>query len=170
MGIQLDKAGNGSGSIVVTTDTAAPFDCAAGAGTTTTTGPLTLTPLDQDHNEDGGVVHDDNVPFDRCTDYKELGDNALLGGLRDPFNPYDFFDVNGDGRIEVPFDILQVILAYNQGPLDQGGPGPNYSPAKDRGQAVGPAAWNRLGPDGHIDVPNDILGVILQYNHDCDPP
>lgn len=47
-------------------------------------------------------------------------------------------------------------------------PGPNYSMAKDRGAAVGANAWNRAGPDGHIDVPNDILPAVLQYNHRCD--
>jgi hypothetical protein len=75
--IQLDKAGGiGSGSVVVTEDTVAPFDCQPGAGTTTTTGPLTLTPLPLNHDQDA----------DGCTDWDEL--DAVTPG--DPFNPYDF--------------------------------------------------------------------------------
>ena len=63
-------------------------------------------------------------------------------------NRYDYFDVDADQDIDVPNDIFRVILAYLQGPLDAGGPGPNYSTAKDRGAAIGPNSWNRYGPDG----------------------
>ncbi|MCH7579856.1 MAG: hypothetical protein IIB22_06385 [Chloroflexi bacterium] len=27
--------------------------------------------------------------------------------------------------------------------------------------------WNMTAPDGVIDLPNDILGVILQFQHNC---
>ena len=106
---------------------------------------------------------------DGCTDQQENGLDEKLGGLRHYLNPHDFFDVNGDRHIDVPNDILQVILAYLQGPNDVGGPGPNYSTTKDRGAAVVGAlfAWQRTGPDGRIDVPNDILPIILQYLHTC---
>jgi hypothetical protein len=105
---------------------------------------------------------------DGCSNAREALQNEKRGGRRDKTNTWDYFDVNGDQRIDVPNDILQVILAYNQGPSDPGGPGLNYSMAKDRGAAVGANAWNRAGPDGRIDVPNDILPIILQYNHRCD--
>ena len=108
---------------------------------------------------------------DGCTNAQELGSDPTLGGLRDPKNPWDFFDVNGDRNIDVPDDLLPVILAYQQGPLDPGGPGANYTAAKDRGPAKPGAqfAWQRPGPDGRIDVPNDLLPIILQYLHTCKP-
>ncbi|MCH8008602.1 MAG: hypothetical protein IIC91_07025 [Chloroflexi bacterium] len=28
-------------------------------------------------------------------------------------------------------------------------------------------SYNMTAPDGIIDLPNDILGVILQFNHSC---
>ena len=104
---------------------------------------------------------------DGCTDQQENGPVAMLGGLRDYLNPHDFFDVSGDGHIDVLNDLLPVIVAFLQGPLDPGGPGLNYTAAKDRGALVGANSWNRAGPDGHIDILNDILPVILQWNHSC---
>jgi hypothetical protein len=112
---------------------------------------------------------------DGCRDPSEISTDEKHGGKRDPLNQYDFFDVFGQGqspvkdkKIDVPNDILPVILAYNHGPLD-GAPSGLYSTAKDRGPAVMGAsyAWQRTGPDGHVDVPNDILPIILQYNHSC---
>ena len=78
--IQLDKAGGpATGSVVVTEDFTAPFDCADG---TQSTGPLTMTPLALDHDEDG----------DGCSDWDEL-DPASAGS--DPFNPFDCGAVGG---------------------------------------------------------------------------
>ena len=77
--VQLDKAGGpASGTLTVTEDFTAPFDCADG---TQSTGPVTLTPLAQDHDEDG----------DGCSDWDEL-DPA---GGSDPFNPFDCGAVGG---------------------------------------------------------------------------
>ena len=124
-----------------------------------------FSPHDLSHDFDGdGCVNSAETNID--------ADSEVSGGLRDWQNQWDFYDVNGDRAIDVPNDILQVILAYLQGPNDIGGPGPNYSPAKDRGPAVAGAqfAWQRTGPDGFIDVPNDLLPAILQYLHDCRVP
>ena len=113
---------------------------------------------------------DDDTDGDGCTDIQELNPNTRLGGRRDPWNPQDFYDVNGDRSITWSGDILPVILAYLQGPLDPGGPGPQYTAAKDRGGAFGPFVHNRAEPDGTIEIPNDILPVILQFGHSCGPP
>ena len=32
---------------------------------------------------------------------------------------------------------------------------------------AGPDSWNMTAPDSVIDLANDILGVILQFNHSC---
>ena len=113
-------------------------------------GTFITDPLDADTDGDG------------CTDGAEVGSDERQGGRRDPLNPDDFYDVDGDALVAVPGDLLPVILAYQQGPGD-----PLYTPAKDRGAAVGPNPWNRGGPDGAIDVPNDLLPIIFQYLHDC---
>ena len=43
-----------------------------------------------------------------------------------------------------------------------------YDAQFDRGPWTGSNSWNETqGPDGVIDLPNDILGVIMQFNHRC---
>lgn len=89
----------------------------------------------------------------------------MTGGLRDLFHPWDFYDTNGDRRIDLPHDILGVVLRYSANPQLP------YDEAYDRGEVIGEPPWthpwNRYGPDGTIDLANDILGVIQQYQHDC---
>ena len=72
--------------------------------------------------EIGTDPSDTDTDGDGCTDGAELGLDEKFGGLRDPLDPNDYYDVLGGG----------------------GGP-----------------------PDQIIDLPNDILGVIRQFNHDC---
>ena len=93
---------------------------------------------------------------DGCNDVAELGAEPAQGGQRDPLNPWDFYDTNGDGVIDLAYDIFGVILAYE-----------NYDVIYDRGPSAGPNAWNMTAPDGVIDLTNDILGVIQQYQHNC---
>ena len=105
---------------------------------------------------------------DGCFDVAELGPDETLGGLRDPNNPWDFYDVLGPGGtlpadrvIDLPNDILGVIQHHPAGGL-------GYDAQFDRGAWTGPNSWNETqGPDGVIDLPNDILGVILQFQHSC---
>ena len=96
---------------------------------------------------------------DGCTDDRELSSTQNSGGLRDPWNPYDYADINHDGAVSVPVDILQVANSLGAVP-------PNDR--RDRGALnYGPFAWNKSEPNGSIDVPNDILGVALQFGHSC---
>ena len=60
---------------------------------------------------------------------------------------------NGDGVVDLPNDILGVILRF-QMTLDD----PDWSPLFD------------LNLDGVIDLPNDILGTILQFQLPCTQP
>ena len=111
---------------------------------------------------------DPNIPDtdgDGCLDGREVGPNELLGGQRDPLNPYDFFDAAGagggppDGVIDLPNDVLGVIVHFSPS-------GANYVAAFDRGPAS-TNGWNTTAPDGVIDLPNDILSVILSFAHSC---
>ncbi len=91
----------------------------------------------------------------------ELRDNGTTDcGLRDPFNPYDWYDVNQDGVIDLLNDILGVIQHYAPGGA------PPYDVNWDRPPSMtgGAGHWNRGAPDGVIDLLNDILGVIQQYH------
>ncbi|MCH7488807.1 MAG: hypothetical protein IIB23_04180, partial [Chloroflexi bacterium] len=91
----------------------------------------------------------------------ELRDNGATDcGLRDPYNPYDWYDVNQDGVIDLLNDILGVISHYSPGGA------PPYDVNWDRPPSMtgGAGHWNRGAPDGVIDLLNDILGVISQYH------
>ena len=123
---------------------------------------------DGDTIVDSADLDDDD---DGCSDVKENGKDPKLGGLRNPHNPWDFYDVAGsplppqngapDGVVDLPNDILGVIQHHPAGTL-------GYDVQFDRGPWVGTNSWNETqGPDGMIDLPNDILGVILQFQHSC---
>ncbi len=114
---------------------------------------------------------DDSIPDfdgDGCLDGAELDPDPRKGGLRNPEDEWDFYDVLGpgaalptDGIVDLPNDILGVILHF--APT---GAAP-YDVQFDRGPSTGPNPWNMTAPDGVIGLPNDILGVIQQFNHDC---
>lgn len=108
---------------------------------------------------------EEDTDKDGCMDAKESGPDEMEGGMRDFQNPGDFFDTNGDRRVDLPNDIFGVIQRYSANPQMP------YDPAYDRGEVIGVPpwtnAWNRYGPDGVIDLPNDILGIALQWQHDC---
>ena len=117
------------------------------------------------------LPHPGDSDGDGCSDQQENGPDETLGGQRDYLNPHDFYDVAGDpnppqngapdGVVDLPNDILGVILHHPAGPM-------GYDVQFDRGTWTGPNSWNDTqGPDGVIDLPNDILGVIEQFNHSC---
>ena len=123
--------------------------------------------LNPDSDGDGISDGAEDPDADGCTNVQELGLDETLGGLRDPHNPWDFYDVAGlsgatpDGVIDLLFDILGVIQHYSPDG------NPPYDVHYDRGPTAGPNAWNMTAPDGVIDLLNDILGVLQQYRHDC---
>ena len=173
--VSLDKGGGpASGSITVVTDTTAPFDCVDGIQFT---GPLTYTPLALDHDEDQ----------DGCTDWEELGTNELLGGRRDPFNFWDFYDTE---RVWSPksvgfLDLNALLQRFNttdnnktapinrnSDPLTTPDPGPGvYHPLYDRGTFPIPGGdpWDEGPPDGAIGF-LDMNAMLRQLNTSCVPP
>ena len=96
---------------------------------------------------------------DGCPDAQELGTNPVLGGGRDPLNPWDYFNPTHDGKNRVD-DILAVVQHYEKNAGD-----PGYDTKYDR-TYLGPNKWNLGPPDGMIRVV-DILAEIYQYHHDC---
>ena len=109
---------------------------------------------------------------DSCPDAKEL----TSARPRDPFNKYDYYDVNGDGVIDLAGDIVGVLLhhapeGYSEEPHDHPpiGPGPedDFYADYDRSPAkAGSNPWNLGAPDGVIDYANDFLAVIQQFSPD----
>ena len=98
---------------------------------------------------------------DGCTDLEENGTNALLGGLRDAHNRWDFYDVDGTRKIDA-VDIAQVRGKFNTTPSH-----PAYSAIHDR--RPGAAMWAPGSPDNKIDA-KDIALVRASFNHDCSGP
>jgi hypothetical protein len=88
-----------------------------------------------------------------------LGPNQHRGGLRDPGNPWDYFNPTGDGRNRID-DVLAVLDRYF---LNEGEPG--YDPDYDRTR-VGPNYWNLGPPNWQIRV-DDILHAASHFFHDC---
>ncbi len=98
---------------------------------------------------------------DGCSDLSENGPDETLGGQRDYRNPWDYYDIDGDGIVDLFTDILGVISHYS---LDGS---PPYDANFDRGPSAGPYSWNLTAPDGNIDLFTDVLGVINQNGHVC---
>jgi hypothetical protein len=110
---------------------------------------------------------------DGCTNSTEIGSDEALGGRRNPMNPWDFYDVTGDGVVNIPDGIMAVARAF--GPST----GPAYSPLLDRrpppsaGVEPDPGKrepWDLGPPDGTINFSGDILGVAAQFGHVCPRP
>jgi hypothetical protein len=121
---------------------------------------------------------------DGCTDFEELSNAASTGGLRDPYNHWDFFDTpllpgnTYDKAISVA-DISRVVARFgandggspkynrNSDPRTKPLPAPSYHPAYDRsGRLVGSSPWNLDKPNGSITV-QDISDTVAQFGNSC---
>jgi hypothetical protein len=101
---------------------------------------------------------------DGCLDGAEMQTSAgseTEGGLRDPLNPWDYFNPTQDGQNRAD-DMLVVVQHYG---ADAGVGDPRYSTEYDR-TYLGPNVWNLGPPNGHVRV-DDILAQTRQYYHDC---
>ncbi|MGB2694785.1 MAG: flexitail domain-containing putative surface protein [Dehalococcoidia bacterium] len=123
-----------------------------------------------------GDACDDDDDNDGCTDTQELGATPVLGGLRDPFYFWDFFDtLLPDGardRIISTGDIFRIVGRFGTNgdpsidPLSQL-PASGYHTAFDRSPpASGGDPWDLGPPDGSISA-GDILFVVRQFGHTC---
>jgi len=116
---------------------------------------------------------------DRCSDAREFNGTVgsqYSGGLRDPHNFWDFYDVpTGGGLVRdgavSALDIFAVLGRFATvgspaiDPLSV--PPPNgYHTAYDRGVVLGPNVWN-LGPANGSIASTDLFGVLGQFTHSC---
>lgn len=116
---------------------------------------------------------------DGCSDSQENGSNQALGGRRDRFNFWDFFDTpnpltNIRDRVITQADIDRVSDRFGYegnpagDPLSKPSSTPSYHTAFDRSSPPpGGDSWD-LGPaNGTIDLFTDIFGSSGQSGHSC---
>ncbi|MEX0745409.1 MAG: flexitail domain-containing putative surface protein [Phycisphaeraceae bacterium] len=130
---------------------------------------------------------------DGCSETQELRNTPATGGLRDPFNPWDLFDVPtpASGKLQRDravsgSDISAIVGRFGAtdtmaGDFDRYSdvslePNPailppgaraNYHPAYDRGGSlIGSNPWNLRPPNGAISG-GDIAAVVVQFGHNC---
>jgi hypothetical protein len=109
------------------------------------------------------LLTDDSADFDgdgcsNAHEYSREPGSEMLGGRRNPLDPFDFYDLNGDRTVNVFDDIIYVADGF--GPV-----GPNDP--RDRGPTVGPYDWNSGPPDGYINVFDDVFSALFQFGHSC---
>ncbi|MDZ4278680.1 MAG: flexitail domain-containing putative surface protein [Dehalococcoidia bacterium] len=120
---------------------------------------------------------------DGCSDAQEKGPNAAQGGLRNPNDFWDFYDVwthpgnpsvwQRNKVVDLFGDVFGVAMRFGA----MGDPGGDplspptdetaYHVAFDSGAPIGANPWNIAAADGTIDLFNDIIGVANQFGHDC---
>lgn len=100
-----------------------------------------------------------DTDFDGCTDAEELGTKPRKGGMRDPNNPFDFFDVNFDRKVTRE-DAKEVAARYGAKRGDA-----RYDLAYDRAQ-MGADPWD-LGPGDGVINRADVNAVLIQLGDRC---
>ncbi len=116
--------------------------------------------------------------------------SEISGGLRDPNYFWDFFDVwthplgeptlwERDRVVNVPGDIIGTASRFGPGtaqskedalasaltpPVSDLG----YHAGFDRGPVIGANNWNRAPADGAINIPDDIIGIAVQFGTNCE--
>jgi hypothetical protein len=96
---------------------------------------------------------------DHCRDSREIGANPLQGGDRDPLDFWDFFDVSGDGSIDLT-DTLDVLILF-------GDPGTTpFADLRDRNIADDTKPWRTAPSNDGIDL-TDALVNLVSFGHGC---
>ena len=100
-----------------------------------------------------------DIDSDGCSARQELGSNVNLGGQRDPFSKFDHMDMNKDGTINIPNDILIVAQLF--------GPQPPFTQGDVGRTMTGSVQWAHRSADGTLGIPDDTLGMAAQFGHNC---
>ena len=99
---------------------------------------------------------------DGCADGNELsGDPSLDGGLRDPSNYWDFFDVTGDNFIDLS-DTLDVLPTSALSVASPSTPGDK----RDRSVPDAMAPWRTAESDDGVDR-TDAINNLASFGDDC---
>jgi hypothetical protein len=117
----------------------------------------TLTNIDEHARTTDPCLADTDT--DGCTDGQEVGPAALMGGLRDPLNRWDFYDVNGSRNVNAADIALVRVRAFTS-------PVPPEDEIYDR--SAGTAPWAPGPPNGAINAA-DISFVRVSFGHSCLP-
>jgi hypothetical protein len=96
---------------------------------------------------------------DGCSDAQEIGTNPLSGGMRDPGNPWDYFDVTGDRAIDLQ-DALSVLQHFGLGPDAPG------ADLRDRYAPNSAEPWRTAESDNGVDLA-DAIAVLASFGHRC---
>jgi hypothetical protein len=127
------------------------------------------TPLPASLARQATAASQRDADSDGCPDARELSDSQANGGLRDPWNSYDYMNPTHDGQDRVD-DILKVVSQYFKDDADSTPGFPpfaaNYNQDTDRTTLAGGNGWNLGPPNGQQRV-DDILAEVKQYFHDC---
>ena len=105
-------------------------------------------------------VPEDDSDGDGCTNAEELAGNAVLGGDRDPANPWDYYEVSGDGIVDLR-DTLVVLQHFGHGPGDD-----PTDDLLDRRVLDNGKPWRMGESDSGIDL-SDALNNLKSYGHHC---
>ncbi len=113
---------------------------------------------------------------DGCSDVAELGPVAMLGGRRDPQNPWDFFDtpdlLNHRDLAVTVSDLQRVIGRFGStgdpgiDPLSAPGLPPAYHPAFDRAPPDAGDPWDLQAANGSVTA-SDVFSLVVQFGHSC---
>jgi hypothetical protein len=136
-----------------------------------------------------GNYGDADSDGDGCADIEEAGDDPMLGGDRNPFFAYDFYDVpvpanrdptpNGPRNKAIAMaDVLAVLFyvgTYLNGPANANGvdydSDKNGDTVKDGLDYDRSPSWPFSGPPDNAINLGDVLAALAQSGHNCvNPP
>ena len=135
---------------------------------------LGLDPTDPDTDDNGTPDGAEDPDQDGCTNATELGEIAVIGGLRDPKSFWDFFDTpnaeNVRDRAITIADIGRLVArfgTFGDPAIDPLSPPPasGYHTAFDR-TPLGPNLWNLGAPNGNVTI-QDVGLEVAQFGHSC---
>jgi len=120
----------------------------------------------QEEGIDPALIDSD---FDGCSDAEEFGSNPSLGGLRNPDDPWDVYDIAGfygseqsgpDGVIDA-LDVQLVAFRWNTQAGDA-----IYDSGSDRSVELVDGPYDLGPPDGQITI-SDLQAVMSQFGLTC---
>jgi hypothetical protein len=116
--------------------------------------------------DQAGDACDEDDDGDGCTDERELGAVPERGGLRDPLDAWDVYDVDRSGAVDAE-DLRAILAAFGARPGDD-----DYDPALDRYAPDVTAPWRTAESTGRhagIDL-EDALTSVQSLGHTCAGP